>query len=544
MISKLPIVVRLTVVEGAGSGKVFDFLEPDNFLLGRDAPGSRAHFRLGPEDRTVSRNHFLLEINPPDCYLQDVGSLNGTFVIRPTGDKKVFFLRGRTDREWAATAQQLAAAHQCQGYQEATGSLKLEDGDLIRVGKTSLKVQMAPEDAPQAAGLADKTPEPKDRFLCRRCGKDITSDLLGKNLEELAGADMLCQACRQKQQNTAPPVEVSRCWTCRQELGDRANADGRAAELQEVALYWCPDCAAANQHKVLIPQVGDYRLLRELGAGGFGVVFLAWQESTGRLSALKITRDKVKSDLRLIQRFKREIAIQRELHHPHLVKLYDEGMTKGDNYFFVSEYLPAGSLADLMHRHFPRGMPYREACALIIQALKGLSHFHESLGFVHRDLKPGNILLRKVDQHNYMAKVADFGLARSYILHGGTITRKDEFAGTYNFMAPEQISDFKGVKPPADVYSMGVTLYYLITTEFPYDFPTRLKVMEMIPKGKKPRHPIDILLGEDQPIPIEKKQKGLPKPLAAVINQAIQKDPGKRFPSAKAFQKALEEALS
>ena len=88
--------VTLTVIEGPQKGETFKFSEPDTFLLGRDATGSNAHFRLGGDDTQVSRNHFLLEINPPECLIRDAGSLNGTFIVRPAG-KQVFFLAGRND---------------------------------------------------------------------------------------------------------------------------------------------------------------------------------------------------------------------------------------------------------------------------------------------------------------------------------------------------------------------------------------------------------------------------------------------------------------
>jgi len=88
--------VNLTVIDGPQKGKKFEFREPDNFLLGRDNAGSNAHFRLNNVDNQVSRNHFLLEVNPPDCYIRDAGSLNGTFIVRP-GNKRVFFMAGRND---------------------------------------------------------------------------------------------------------------------------------------------------------------------------------------------------------------------------------------------------------------------------------------------------------------------------------------------------------------------------------------------------------------------------------------------------------------
>ncbi len=88
--------VNLTVIEGPEKGKSFTFDEPENFLLGRSAQASKAHLCLSPDDTYVSRNHFLLEINPPDCFIRDAGSLNGTFIVRHS-DKTVFYISGRSD---------------------------------------------------------------------------------------------------------------------------------------------------------------------------------------------------------------------------------------------------------------------------------------------------------------------------------------------------------------------------------------------------------------------------------------------------------------
>jgi serine/threonine-protein kinase len=102
--------IILTIIAGSQKGKKFEFNEPDNFLLGRDNEGSKAHFRLNNDDTQVSRNHFLLEINPPDCFIRDAGSLNGTFIVRPSS-KQVYFLTGRMD-------DKSGGRHQVRGHGE------------------------------------------------------------------------------------------------------------------------------------------------------------------------------------------------------------------------------------------------------------------------------------------------------------------------------------------------------------------------------------------------------------------------------------------
>ena len=124
------------------------------------------------------------------------------------------------------------------------------------------------------------------------------------------------------------------------------------------------------------------------------MVFLARHDKTGRAVALKVTKEVVKQDPALVKRFKREIAIMQRLQHPNLVRLYDEGIAETGNYYFVSEYMPSGSLVDYTHKNFDGILPLAKARQVYTQALEGLSFLHDK-GYVHRDIKPENIILTK-----------------------------------------------------------------------------------------------------------------------------------------------------
>jgi serine/threonine protein kinase len=235
-------------------------------------------------------------------------------------------------------------------------------------------------------------------------------------------------------------------------------------------------------------------------------------------------------------RFHREIRIMEDLAHPCVVRLFDQGNDRGRPWY-ACEFCPEGSLHELFAERYRGPLPVDEACRLICLALEGLAYAHEK-GYVHRDLKPSNILLAKRDG-TLVAKVADFGLAKS--LDGAglpSITRTGEAAGSLLFMPPEQFLNFKRVEPAADVYALGVTLYLLLTGKFPFDFPSPL---EQILKGKRVRDPVEIVL-QDEPIPVEKRRPDLLPGLADVVNRAIRKNAGARFPSAVEFRAALERA--
>ena len=526
--------IVLTLIGGPSKGKVFTFTEPDNFLLGREDPDSNAHFRLSPDDTFVSRNHFFLEINPPDCYLRDAGSLNGTYVIRQAGERVVFFLEGRTSIEWLGPAKNLAELFKCESCQDVEERLKLKDGDFIQVGATLIEVKIynellkTPGDRPQERG-----------FYCVRCGKNVKGRKLEKDAEDLASDDFLCDECLTKAKAKGSFKKGIVCNQCQKDLTELADTDGRAEELKDTALYWCERCMSGKKRAVPVSRVGDYQIVKELGEGGFGVVYLGWHEKTGRIVAIKLTRERIKTDKELLKRFKREIAIMKELAHPHLVRLYDDGVSKEKNYYFVSEYLSEGSLADLFFKRYQGRMSYKDACFFMCQAMEGLSYFHNK-GYVHRDLKPENILIKREVAGGLVAKVGDFGLARNYAFHGGTITRGREWIGTLFYSPPEQILDFKNSRPCTDVYAIGMSLYFLLTGEYPYDFPTREKFLELVAKGEKPRDPLSLILGDDKPQPIERKRSDLPSQLAKAINRSIEKDSSKRFDSVEKFKKAIE----
>jgi predicted Ser/Thr protein kinase len=254
-----------------------------------------------------------------------------------------------------------------------------------------------------------------------------------------------------------------------------------------------------------------YRIQRELGRGGCGAVYLAQPDNGRDLVAVKLMLSRAQADERAIQQFKREMDVIAGLKHPNIVRFLDSGSDQG-TFFFVMEYCDGGSLADIAKAHGGT-LSIADLMPWAMQALEGLAAAHQK-GFVHRDIKPHNILI-----HRNQAKISDFGLAKNFQkagLSGMSLT--GNYAGTPVFMPPEQITNFKYVKPVSDVWSFAASLYQLLTGKFPYRFDPK-------------RDPIDVILNET-PVPIKERLPGLEKKLASVIDKALVRNPKDRYADA------------
>jgi serine/threonine-protein kinase len=187
------------------------------------------------------------------------------------------------------------------------------------------------------------------------------------------------------------------------------------------------------------------------------------------------------------------------------------------------EYVPGVDAHHLLHDRGP--LEVGRGVRLICQLLQGLDYAHHQ-GFVHRDVKPANLLIADPGGRE-RAKLADFGLARVYQesrLSGLTLT--GEWAGTVAYLPPEQITHFREVQPSADQYSAAATLYTLLTDQFVYDFPPQ------------PDRRLVMILN-DEPVPIQSRRRDVPKALAKVLHRALAREASKRFPDVAALHKAL-----
>jgi serine/threonine protein kinase len=267
--------------------------------------------------------------------------------------------------------------------------------------------------------------------------------------------------------------------------------------------------------------LGPYQLLGPLGRGGMGTVFMARDERSAQLVALKVLSPRrAREQERLRARFVREMALSTRVAHPHLAWTYEAGQSRGVLYIAM-EYIPGKTLAGLVGAEGPL-LP-RRAARLLGEAAAGLEHAH-NMGLVHRDLKPSNIMITPHDH----AKVLDLGLA---IVEGekvddhAVVGGQGHIVGTMDFIAPEQTTDAAGVDRRSDIYSLGCTLYFALTGLAPFPGGTSL--------SKIRRH------RAEEPVPVEHLRPGLPPGLADVVRRMMAKDPARRHPSAIAAAEEL-----
>jgi serine/threonine-protein kinase len=322
-------------------------------------------------------------------------------------------------------------------------------------------------------------------------------------------------------QSTQPAIVIVECLNC----GARDQAE--AASPDERLSYLCEDCRVELRKK---PQpIPGYEMVKVLGRGGMGCVMLARNEQTGQAVAIKTLLPEVAVSDQALRRFMREIDVAAALQHPHIVRFIDRGTNKGVVYL-ITEFIEGADAAKLADARGGR-LPYQEAVVIIAQALDALAFAH-SKGYIHRDIKDQNILVSG-NWPNYDSKLTDFGLAKSFTQTGMSgVTMAGDVAGTFAYMPPEQIRDFRNVRPTSDLYAMGMTAYSLLTGAIALDLSPRANVAETVKA-----------IFEKPIIPIRHRVPEIPDSVAQVIERAIAKNPAQRWSSAEEMRAALLQTI-
>jgi tetratricopeptide (TPR) repeat protein len=274
-------------------------------------------------------------------------------------------------------------------------------------------------------------------------------------------------------------------------------------------------------------RVGRYRVLRLLGEGGMGTVYEAEQDSPRRAVALKVIRPGLVAPP-LLRRFAQEAQILGRLHHPGIAQIYDAGLAEDGQPFFALELVRGEPLDEHAHRQSLDAAGRLELLARVCDAVQ---HAHEQ-GVVHRDLKPGNVLVDEAGQ----PKVLDFGVARATdadLLTSTAHTRTGQLVGTPSYMSPEQVAaDPAAVDRRSDVYTLGVILYELLTGRLPY------------PLQHLPLPEVAWVIREQEPVRLGALDRRLRGDVETIVAKALEKDRARRYQSAAELAADVRRHLS
>ena len=515
--------VKLEIIEGHGKGQIYETEEHNTFFVGREVDtkirDKGKYFKTSKDDKHFSRIHFLIETNPPRCLIRDLDSLNGTFV----NDTK---LGGKKP-----------------GDENNLKELFLHNGDIIKGGRTEIQVTIeipqVDEDDVGPLSISElhyqpreesevlleiRDGKPSDRFTA--ASKDETPEPLGSKV-----LDMMSKSVKPTEpkpvKKSAPMsksvMDLIKCRVCGNPAKDIAfKGDWRDGRIS----YVCPECQTKLLEKGQF--IHGYKIVEEIGEGGMGKVFKGICEKDNREVAIKTIVPDAAMTEKAIQLFLREISVGKELEHPNIVKFFEAGEA-GGLLWFAMEYVPGADLWRMVEQEGE--LPVERSIELTIQSLEALDYAHKK-DFVHRDIKPQNILVKKEGGNQYIPKLTDFGLSKNYQQAGcSKMTMTGDVGGTIPFMPPEQLTNFKYVKPACDIYAIGAVLYSLLTGgRYVYkDFYTGKDATLVIMEGKL--------------TPIKHWNPDIPDSLWKTIKKSLLYDPKQRYETAANFAKSLRSHL-
>jgi serine/threonine-protein kinase len=264
-----------------------------------------------------------------------------------------------------------------------------------------------------------------------------------------------------------------------------------------------------------------YRLERRLGVGGMATVQLAFDTRLERYVAVKLLAEHLAEDASFVSRFKREALAAARLVHPNIVQVFDFGSDRhSGRQFIVMEFVDGHSCAELLRDKGP--MPPRDAVEILCQACRGLDYAHRN-GVVHRDVKPGNLLVNT----DGVVKLADFGIAKA--AEQSDITKVGSVLGTAAYLSPEQARG-EPAGPLSDLYALGVVSYQLMAGKLPYEAASLTDLARLQEGGPPPRLADDV--------------RDVPAALSAVVARALARDPERRYADAAEMEDALRDGLA
>ena len=317
----------------------------------------------------------------------------------------------------------------------------------------------------------------------------------------------------------ADPADEHEAGRCAKTVADEEPPELVVATAPRAAVEQDPDLSTNAD----APEIEGYELLEKLGQGGMGSVWKARQTSLDRLVAIKVLPPLFSRSSKFIQRFRREALATARLHHPNIVTAIDVGVERRDGqpdlYYFVMEYVDGETVGDLIDRL--QKLEPEQAVDIAAAVASALGHAWSEAAIVHRDVKPGNILITR----NGEVKLADLGLARS-AREDVELTTAGLAIGTPHYASPEQALGQKDIDTRSDIYSLGATLFHMLIGQTPFDGDTAAAVMAKHVNEDAPScHEVDLTV---------------PLSLSVVVSKMMRRNPDERYQAADELLRELQ----
>ncbi|MDY7076987.1 MAG: protein kinase [Chloroflexota bacterium] len=372
------------------------------------------------------------------------------------------------------------------------------------------------EKAIEALGQADAL-EPGDERVQTELWKACEQQTL-RELYELGFQSLEAEGWREAQEYLARLVNRAPDY-----------ADGRARKCLERAMQ---ELRKGKGNLEPGTELFDYRVLECVGGGAWSYVYKAQDRKLPRLAAIKQLKPELVKDEKALKLFLREADIVARISHPNIVTIYDlEHDEEDDSHYIITEFSGEGTLADRLEES-PEGLPIEQVIQWAMGICSGLEAAHR-VGIIHRDIKPGNILLFNVGENQYIPKLSDFGIAGVPVLADVTVSPASDvvvpptagMVGTFHYMSPEQWDEDVEIDQRSDLYSLGILLYELITGRVPFtgDVPEVFWAHMYV-----------------EPLPPREFRADIPEPLEEIVLQALRKDRKERYQSAADMHEALK----
>jgi formylglycine-generating enzyme required for sulfatase activity/predicted Ser/Thr protein kinase len=359
--------------------------------------------------------------------------------------------------------------------------------------------------------IACPSAEKLSEFLSGSCPAD-ESTRIESHISECPAC---CEFCLSAGSDGELLSEIRGAMECDEVVYSPIPASVQAAEVPEVF--------PVQDHPPGADSIEGYRLIRELGRGGMGVVYLAHQNSTKREVALKVLIEGPFASTTARRRFEREVELASRFTHPHIVTVLESGLARGRPYVAM-QYI-AGERLDRFVKN--RALAVRDILLLFAKICRAVGYAHQR-GVIHRDLKPSNILVDSAGEPH----VLDFGLAKQeHEIAPYTVSVAGQLVGTVPYMSPEQVRGSADIDVRSDVYALGVVLYRLLTGRFPYDVTK--DVRETFGN-----------IASAAPIRPRQVRRDLERDVETIVLRALAKEPARRYQSAAQFAEDIERFLS